>query len=409
MLSNLQKSPIVTSNAPLLRALVIRFLRVLLGISLSVLITRNLGIEILGQFAAVEKYIGTALVASSVYTLPYVVSRFAKAREICTHVLRTHAGLYAVIIVTMIICVLLSSTEPTIETPWIFFALGGLFEVTLLTLSFFLVASKRIELAGLAETTLKLFLLNAIVLVFGTKLNFTTLALVYFIACSVSLATVFWLALRGNNAQLLRTHPVPKIDFYFYSSRLVNFILRNANILLASFILSSAEVGHYSIAIKISFAFALLYQITTNWRFPHIQAALDNKTPLNFMVTTSRFCFLFSVIIFVLIAANFSTVISFWGFNAPEIRSYFIILVLGQIVNVCVGPVEQVLLLVGDAQWNAKFNVVSLVCQASAMTYFGIVCGIYGVLGAEIVTFIAGNIVRYARLRAQHNIVVGCY
>ena len=409
MLSHLQKSSILTTKAPLLRALALRFLRVLLGISLSVLITRNLGIEILGQFAAAEKYIATVLVTSSIYTLPFVVAHFTNARHVCTHVLGTNAGVYTLLIILLILCVFLTSANWSIETSWIFFGFGGLFEVILLTLSFFLVASKRIELAGLSETTLKLFFLNILVLVFASKLDFTRLAVVYFIACSVSLATVFWLALRGNKSHLLKTDPAPKVDVYFYSSRLVNFILRNSNILLASVILSSVDVGHYSIAIKLSFAFALLYQITTNWRFPHIQTALDNKNSLGFMVSTSRYCLLFSVFAFVIITTNFSSVISFWGFDAPEVRTYFIWLVLGQIVNVSVGPVEQVLLLVGDARWNAKLNVVSLACQVSSMTYFGVTYGIYGVLGAEIATFIAGNIVRYVRLRAQHNIIVGCY
>ena len=382
-------------------------MRVFIGVALSVVISRSFGVDVLGRFVLMEKIVATLIVASSVYTLPLIVSLVKEKAIEYIHFIRVNLLCYSILVGVFVTFYTIYYGLDDIDV--LLYLLAGILETIAVTTSFYLIAQGKVASAGLVDGTLKL---GFLILVISTLLlagitSACLLPVTYLLANIMAIFAIF-LVIKKKVVFASRTKLFNhEIKIKFYISRLINFLMRNSNILLASFLLNSLEVGYYSVAIKLSFSFAILYQITTNWQLPSIKRSLMNNESLEYVRRVSRITLFISTIGTIILYLFMDRIVVLWGIEKNNVELILVLLLIAQLINVSVGPVEQVLLLSKQEDWNTKLNLVSLLLQVALMLLLGSLFGLYGVVIGEITVFMIGNILRYIRIRKTLNIKVG--
>ena len=269
-------------------------------------------------------------------------------------------------------------------------------------LSFYAVANAKSNYASLFDKTLRnIFLIFFVVYI--TNINafngLNILGLLEILSAVLSLISAIYLVSFFINKVNIKPSPLRnKISSVHYGVKVLNFLLRNSNLILGILVVSNYEIGLYAILIKLSFVINVLYQISVNWNMPLLVNISNDNFAIRRVRLTGRILATFSLIGLLLMNIYMGEIAEIWNFAYNDFLVPLNVLMLAQIVNVVVGPVEQGLMLNSDISWNLKLGISLLVVQSILIIVFGHSFDLIGIIVAESVILILGNLLRSWRL-----------
>ena len=167
----------------------------------------------------------------------------------------------------------------------------------------------------------------------------------------------------------------------FFRLAILDFLFKRVDILILSFIISSADVGGYKIAVRVAELTALPLWLSNLYVGPLI-AKLYANNDLNqlqkLLSSTTRICFMATLAglgVFLLIGEPF---LLWLGERYATMHGAIIIIMAGCIFSVACGPVEAVLILTGHTRTAFRIQGITAVITMLMLVLLTLLYGAYG-------------------------------
>lgn len=188
------------------------------------------------------------------------------------------------------------------------------------------------------------------------------------------------------------------------------FMIMNwTDILMLGVYVSEAEVGLYSVALKVALLTSIILIAVNSIsapKFAELWAKHDIKSFEKLAQQSSKIIFFFSLPIVIIITTFSELFLSFFGTDFGEAKWALIILVFGQFINSISGSVGNILQMTGHEKIYQNIIIISVLINI-LLNY--LLIPIYGILGAAIATSfstISWNLLSIFTIKKKLNIWV---
>ncbi|MDX1695089.1 MAG: hypothetical protein R3208_15085 [Ketobacteraceae bacterium] len=171
----------------------------------------------------------------------------------------------------------------------------------------------------------------------------------------------------------------------FFRLAILDFVFKRVDILILSFILSSAEVGGYKIAVRVAELTALPLWLSNLYVGPLISKLYADREHFrleSLLSTTSKICFVATLIglgAFLLIGEPF---LGWLGERYADMYGAILIIMAGCIYSVACGPVEAVLILTSHTRTAFRIQSITAVITLALLVSLTMLFGAFGAASA---------------------------
>ncbi|WP_346863277.1 oligosaccharide flippase family protein [uncultured Draconibacterium sp.] len=253
-----------------------------------------------------------------------------------------------------------------------------------------LVGYRKIWQSNLVEQTLSIVItgvLLGILWLLKREITINIVAICYAIGrVGVTISVGFyWKSLfRLKNKRTIITKQLVATSLPLFASTVSAIIISNADTVFLGSMVTSQDVGLYSVAVKIAFLTSFFLQVTNASVGPKIAALFESGKieETERMIQRVTLALLILGTIPLLFFGVFGKqILNLWGKEFINAYSILIILAFGQLVNISTGAVSQLLIMTGFHNVNTRITVIFMLINL-ILNY--LLIKHYGLTGAAI-------------------------
>lgn len=379
----------------------------LIGIIISIILSRILGAEGLGLINLSNKIVAIIMVFLLMGLPQFIVREVAKGRiqknwQYIGDVMYTSYFLSTMI--TILISILLIIASPQIAI--LFFDNDRLIFPLMITLlamipqvpsklfSSGLIGYKKVWQSNFLEQTISVTFVGIVLILlylYNKVITVNLVAFIYAVSRLIVLALViaYWNKLFSHRLKYkLISKNIIKDSSPFLLLGASYVISNSIDTIMIGYFIDANQVGLYSVAIKLAFLMSFLHQATVVVLSPKIAELYhsDKKKEMKLMVTRTTRMLSSVALLFLLLFIVFGKfILNIWGVEFIEAYSILIVLCFGQFFMVCSGPAGALLLMTNHEKVLQNITLVALVCNFFLNI---ILISKFGALGAAISTSI---------------------
>ena len=359
-----------------IKSLLIKFIGIIAGTIISVIVTNKLGASELGIITLSNKLLAILIVFGSFGFDTLLIKEFSNSKRKIKESKSFNTGINLVGLFSFFILILGILFSKNISfllfDQYTYSSLIVVFLIGLIPNSLIRIFSSAINGKGYIWQSI---LFNEVLI---NLLVFISLGLNYFFKFQISVLKISFLYTIFRIIVFFITHYFFlkkikikvnsfKIDLSIFKNTINMYLINIVAVLNATFdlviisiFLSNYELGVYSVVIRISLALIIILQVSNSILKPKISNLFfnNNLKELNILKKKSiKYIGFFSLLIFIIIVIFGEFILQLWGEEFKTAYTILVIVSFGQMVNATTGPVGSILVMCGREKEHKYLSV----------------------------------------------------
>lgn len=410
-----------------LKSLCVKLLATLVGLLISIAISRLIGASGIGMISLASKIVITLIAICLFGFAPYLVKNIAILKSEFNYS-RIASVLYTTLVVSGLFSIIIAASGAILTNllnnyfihnevqMWIIilFLIGLLPQVYTRLISASLAGYGKVWQSNLGNEGLSVFILGTLLgtlILIKAEVSVIEIAAIYVLSRIITtllLAVYFKKLLNYSGSVTFNFNAIFKSSKQFYVSNLLSVISNNIDVLILGVVVSPFKLGVYIIATRVALLNSFLLSAINSAFSPKMASLYRKKEFIELKTIYSKVnkILLFTGIgslFFLIILGKF--VLQLWGEDFVSGYLFLIIVSVGQFVNISTGSVGEVLNMTGLEKEHKKINlfwiIMKLLLSLSLIK-------IYGVLGAAIgfsIVLIGSNLTKLYVVRTRRKML----